>query len=149
MPATAASPAGAAPASKGKTQPVKTGILLNFGQEKRGGMAVELLQVLEKKEGRSYQRIPLTGSLYRTYLPGLPPPVAAVIRRMSDEALIECLVKGGFGWLRDADKPFEHLDERHFALLRPWMAAALQELKPLVPAIPLLFYLSPGEAFMS
>src|SRR5882757_10290892 len=102
-----------------------------------------------KKEERSYQRIPLTGSLYRTYLPNLPVPVAAVIRKLSDEALIECLVKGGFGWLRDVDKPFDNLDERHYALLRQWMGETLQELKPLTPVIPLLFYLPPGESFMS
>ena len=78
VPATAASPAGAGPAAQKKTQPIKTGLLLNFGQEKRGGLAVELLLVMEKKEGRSYQRIPLTGALYKTYLPSLPAPLAAV-----------------------------------------------------------------------
>lgn len=130
-------------------QPVKIGVLLNFSQEKRGGLAVELLLVMDKKEGRSYQRIPLTGSLYRTYLPGLPAPLAAVIRKLADESLIECLVRGGFGWLRDTDKPFDNLDERHYTLLRQWMGETLQELKPLTPVIPLLFYLPPGESFMS
>ena len=149
MPATAASPAGVGPAAQKKTQPIKTGLLLNFGQEKKGGLAVELLLVIEKKEGRSYQRIPLTGALYKTYLPALPPPLAAVIRKLSDEALLEHLVRNGFAWLRDTDKPFELLDERHYTLLRQWMGETLQELKPLTPAIPLLFYLPPGESFMS
>ncbi len=146
VPTTSVHPAS--PAGK-NGQSIKTGLLLNFSQEKRGGLAVELLLVMDKKEGRSYQRIPLTGSLYRTYLPGLPAPVAAVIRKFADDALIECLVRGGFGWLRDADKPFDNLDERHYTLLRQWMGEILQELKPLTPAIPLLFHLPPGGSFLN
>jgi len=126
-----------------------TGLLLNFNQEKRGGIALELLLVLEKKEGRSYQRIPLAGSHYKSYLQTLPGPVGAVLRRASDEVLVEQLVKGGFGWLRDADKPFELLDERHLPILRRWMEDVLQELKPLSPAIKYLFYLPPTEAYHS
>jgi len=122
---------------------------LNFNQEKRGGVALELLLVLEKKEGRSFQRIPLSGVHYKAYLQSLPGPVGAVIRRASDEALIEQLVKGGFGWLRDAEKPFESLDERHLPFLRRWMGDVLQELKPLAPAIKYLFYLPPTEAYHS
>jgi superfamily II DNA or RNA helicase len=142
-----AAPAGAG--ARKKEMPVKIGLLLNFGQEKRGGLSVELLLVMEKKEGRSYQRIPLTGALYKTYLPSLSPAVAAVIRKLADEALLECLVKGGFAWLRDADKPWDSLDERHYTILRRWMGDALQELKPLTPAIPLLYYLPAGQPFMS
>jgi superfamily II DNA or RNA helicase len=149
VPTSSISSAGSAAAARKKEQPVRIGLLLNFSQEKKGGLAIELLLVMDKKEGRSYQRIPLTGSLYRTYLPSLPVPVAAVIRKLSDEALIECLVRGGFGWLRDVDKPFDNLDERHYALLRHWMGETLQELKPLTPVVPLLFYLPPGESFMS
>src|SRR5258708_36207617 len=149
VPASSIPSAGSASAVRKNEQPVKIGVLLNFSQEKRGGLAVELLLVMDKKEGRSYQRIPLTGSLYRTYLPGLPAPLAAVIRKLADESLIECLVRGGFGWLRDTDKPFDNLDERHYTLLRQWMGETLQELKPLTPVIPLLFYLPPGESFMS
>jgi superfamily II DNA or RNA helicase len=126
-----------------------TGILLNFNQEKRGGIALELLLVLEKKEGRSYQRIPLSGSHYISYLQTLPAPVGAVLRRASDQVLVEQLVKGGFGWLRDADKPFEVLDERHLPILRRWMEDVLQELKPMTPAIKYLFYLAPTEAYHS
>jgi hypothetical protein len=139
---------GAAGVSRKKEPPVKIGVLLNFGVEKKGGMAVELLLVMDKKEGRSYQRIPLTGALYATYLPALPPPVAAVLRKLADSSLIECLVRGGYGWLRDVDKPFDNLDERHYVLLRQWVGEALQELKPLTPAIPLLFYIPPGQSFL-
>jgi superfamily II DNA or RNA helicase len=126
-----------------------TGILLNFNQEKRGGLAIELVLVMDKKEGRSFQRIPLSGHHYKTYLDGLPPTVGAVLRRLTDEALVACLVRGGFAWLQDADKPFELLDERHFVVMRQWIAGALQELKPLVPAIRSLFYLPAGKAFLS
>ncbi|MBS1602219.1 MAG: DEAD/DEAH box helicase [Bacteroidetes bacterium] len=140
-------PGGAA--ARKKELPVKIGLLLNFGQDKKGGLSVEMLLVMEKKDGRSYQRIPLTGAIYKTYLSSLPPAVALVIRKLADEALVECLVKGGFAWIGDADKPFESLDERHYLLLRRWMSDALQELKPLTPAIPLLFYLRAGEPFMS
>ena len=90
-----------------------TGILLNFNQERRGGVALELLLVMEKKEGRSFQRMPLSGNPYRAYLQSLPGPVGAVVRKAADDVLIEQLVKAGYGWLRDADKPFEVLDERH------------------------------------
>ena len=124
-----------------------TGVLLNFSQEKRGGLAVELLLVMEKKEGRSFQRIPLSGHHYKSYLEGLPAPVAAVLRQLTDEALIGCLVRGGFGWLQDANKPFDDLDERHYVLLRDWVSGVLQELKPLTPAIRHLFYLPAGEPF--
>ena len=120
---------------------------MNFSQEKRGGLAVELLLVMEKKEGRSFQRIPLSGHHYKSYLQGLPAPVGAVLRQLTDEALIGCLVRGGFGWLQDANKPFDHLDERHYLLLREWVSGVLQELKPLAPAIRHLFYLPAGEAF--
>ena len=112
-------------------------------------MAIELLLVLEKKEGRSYQRIPLSGAHYKNYLQGLPAALAQVARKLSDEALIEHLTRNGYGWLRDADKPFEQLDERHFVLLRQWMSDVLQELKPLAPAIRYLFYLPVGEGFHS
>ena len=126
-----------------------TGVLLNFNQERRGGLAVELLLVMEKKEGRSFQRIPLSGHHYKSYLQHLPAPVGAVLRQLTDEALIGCLVRGGYGWLQDADKPFELLDERHYVLLRQWTSGVLQELKPLAPAIRYLFYLPPGEVFYS
>ena len=125
------------------------GLLLNFSQEKRGGLAVELLLVIEKKEGRSYQRIPLAGGHYKAYLQGFAPPLAAIIRRLSDEALLEHLVQNGFGWLRDAENPFERLDERHYVLLRQWTGAALTELKPLVPSIRHLAYLAPAAPFVS
>ncbi|HEV9036540.1 MAG TPA: DEAD/DEAH box helicase [Puia sp.] len=125
------------------------GLLLNFSQEKRGGLAVELLLVIEKKEGRSYQRIPLAGGHYKAYLQGFAPPLAAVIRRLSDEALLDHLVQNGFGWLRDADKPFDRLDERHYLLLRQWTSAALAELKPLAPSVRHLGYLAPAAAFVS
>ena len=108
------------------------GLLLNFNQERRGGLAVELLLVMEKKEGRSYQRIPLAGS-HKAYLEGLPVPLAQVVRKLADEALVEHLVRNGFAWIRDADKPFELLDERHYVLLRQWISEVLQELKPLAP----------------
>ena len=112
-------------------------------------MAVELLLVLEKKEGRSYQRIPLSGAHFKTYLTGLPMPLAHVVRKLSDESLIDYLVRNGFAWIRDADKPFDLLEERHFVLLRQWVSETLQELKPLVPAIRYLFYLPAGEGFHS
>ncbi len=124
-----------------------TGVLLNFSQEKRGGLAVELLLIMEKKEGRSFQRIPLSGHHYKNYLQGLPAPVGAVLRQLTDEALIGCLVRGGYGWLQDANKPFDYLDERHYVLLREWVSGVLQELKPLAPAIKHLFYLPAGEPF--
>jgi hypothetical protein len=131
-----------------KERPFATGVLLNFSQEKRGGLALELLLVMEK-EGRSYQRIPLSGHHYKTYLQGLPPAVGVVLRQLTDEALIGCLVRGGFGWLQDANKPFEQLDERHYTLLRDWTSNVLQELKPLLPSIKHLFYLPAGEHFFS
>ena len=109
---------------------------------------MELLLVMEKKEGRSYQRIPLAGN-HKAYLEGLPLPLAQVIRKLSDEALLEHLVRNGFAWLRDADKPFELLDERHYVLLRTWVSEVLQELKPLVPVVKYLFYLPIGESFHS
>ena len=111
-------------------------------------MAVELLLVMEKKEGRSYQRIPLGGN-HKPYLDGLPVPLAQVVRKLSDEALVEHLVRNGFAWIRDADKPMEVLDERHYVLLRQWMSEVLQELKPLAPALKYLYYLPSGEAFHS
>ncbi|HXB92300.1 MAG TPA: SNF2-related protein, partial [Puia sp.] len=122
----------------------ETGILLNFDQEKKGGFAVELLMVMNKKEGRSLQRIPLAGTHYLPYLSGLPAPVGAVVRKLSDEALVEQLVIKGYKWLQDAAKPFDHLDERHFVLLEHWVSEVLQELRPLAPAIKHLFYL-PGN----
>src|SRR5258708_31147803 len=83
VPASSISLGGSASAVRKNEQPVKIGVLLNFSQEKRGGLAVELLLVMDKKEGRSYQRIPLTGSPYRTYLPGFPAPLAAGIRKLA------------------------------------------------------------------
>ena len=137
-----------APAGK-KENPFVVGILLNFNQEKRGGLGVELLLVMEKKEGRSYQRIPLSGHHYKTYLQAMTPALAAVLRQLTDEALIGCLVRGGYAWLQDADRPFERLDERHYGLLRDWIGQVLQDLKPLAPAIRHLYYLPAGEAFFA
>ena len=136
------------PAGK-KESPFVTGILLNFNQEKRGGMAVEILLVMEKGDSRSFQRIPLSGHHYKTYLAALPAPVAGVLRQLTDEALLGCLVRGGYAWLQDADRPFERLDERHFGLLREWVSKVLQDLRPLAPAIRQLYYLPAGEAFFA
>ena len=136
------------PAGK-KESPFVLGLLLNFNQEKRGGLAVEILLVTEKKDGRSYQRIPLAGHHYKAYLQAMPPALAAVLRQMTDEALIGCLVRGGYAWLQDAERPFERLDERHYGLLREWVGQVLQDLKPLAPAIRHLYYLPAGEAFFS
>ena len=120
---------------------------MNFSNSKKGGLAVELLMVMEKKEGRTFQRIPLAGTNYISYLNGLPPAVSAVIKKLRDDALVDHLVRNGFAWLRDADKPFEHLDDRHFPLLHEYISGVLQELKPLTPAIERLFYLPEGVAF--
>jgi superfamily II DNA or RNA helicase len=136
----------AGPAAAGKNT-FSTGVLLNFSNNKKGGMAIELLMVMEKKEGRTFQRIPMTGTNYLSYLNGLTPAVAAVIKKLRDDALVDHLVRNGFGWLRDADKPFEHLDERHMPLLNEYVGGVLQELKPLAPAIERLFYLPAGEVF--
>jgi len=132
-----------------KESPFSVGILLNFNQEKRGGLAVEILLVMEKKEGRSYQRIPLSGHHYKAYLQGLAPALAGVLRQLTDETLIGSLVRGGYAWLQDGDRPFDRLDERHYGVLRDWVSQVLQELKPLAPAIRHLFYLPAGEAFFS
>ncbi|HTR27869.1 MAG TPA: DEAD/DEAH box helicase [Puia sp.] len=136
------------PAAK-KESPFVVGILLNFNQERRGGLAVEILLVTEKNESRSYQRIPLSGHHYKSYLQSMPSALASVLRQLTDEALIGCLVRGGYAWLQDAERPFERLDERHFGLLREWTGQVLQELKPLAPAIRHLYYLPAGEAFFS
>jgi superfamily II DNA or RNA helicase len=137
----------AAAAGTSKKSNFSTGVLLNFNNMKRGGLAIELLMIMEKKEGRTFQRITLAGTNFLAYLSGLPAPVAAVIRRLRDDALVEHLVRNGFAWLRDAEKPFEHLDERHFPLLNDYVGAVLQELKPLAPAIERLYYLPEGVAF--
>jgi len=102
----------AGPAAAGKNT-FSTGVLLNFNNGKKGGLAIELLMVMERKEGRSFQRIPLAGTNYLSYLNRLPPAVSAVIKKLRDDALVDHLVRNGFAWLRDADKPFEHVDERH------------------------------------
>src|SRR5580692_4759060 len=83
-----------------KESPFTTGILLNFNQEKRGGLGVEILLVMDKRDGRSYQRIPLSGQHYKTYLQAFPPAAAEVLRQLTDEALIGCLARGGYAWLR-------------------------------------------------
>ncbi|HMH23430.1 MAG TPA: DEAD/DEAH box helicase [Puia sp.] len=127
----------------------ETGLLLNFNNPKKGGFSIELLMVLDKKEGRSYQRIPLAGNAYLSYLSSLPVPVALVLKKLSDEALVTHLVKNGFAWLRDADKPFDFLDSRHHVLLGELIAGILQELKPLAPALKYLFHLPPGEPFIN
>jgi len=112
-------------------------------------MAVEILLVMEKKDGRSFQRIPLSGHHYKAYLAAFPPAVATVLRQLTDEALLGCLVRGGYAWLQDAERPFERLDERHYGLLREWFGRVLQEFRPLAPAIRHLYYLPAGEAFFS
>ena len=136
------------PAGK-KESPFVVGVLLNFNQEKRGGLGVELLLVIEKKDSRSYQRIPLSGHHYKAYLQSMAPALAAVLRQLTDEALIGCLVRGGYAWLQDADRPFDRLDERHYPLLRDWTGQVLQDMKPLAPAIRHLYYLPAGEGFFS
>jgi superfamily II DNA or RNA helicase len=134
------------PAAAGKNA-FSTGVLLNFNNGKKGGLAIELLMVMDKKEGRTFQRIPLSGNNYISYLNGLPPAVASVIKKLRDDALVGHLVKNGFAWLGDAEKPFEHLDERHLPLLSEYVGNILLELKPLAPAIERLFYLPAGEVF--
>jgi non-specific serine/threonine protein kinase len=132
-----------------KKSSFSTGVLLNFNNSKKGGLAVELLMVMDKKEGRTFQRIPLAGTNYLSYLNGLPPAVAAVIKKLRDDALVDHLVRNGFAWLKDADKPFDHLDQRHLPLLNDYVGGVLQELKPLAPAIERLFYLPEGTPFFN
>jgi len=103
--------------------------------------------VTSRKEERSYQRIPLSGTNYLPYISRLPLSVAVVLRKLTDDALVEWLVKKGHGWLRNAGKPFDNLSEHHYILLRQWLSEVLQELKPLVPAIRHIFYLPAGESF--
>jgi len=136
----------AGPPARGQST-YSTGVLLNFNHAKKGSLAIELLMVMGKKDGKTFQRIPLAGTNYMAYLSGLPPAIAAVIKKLRDDALVDHLVRNGFGWLRDAEKPFEHLDERHFPLLNEYVGGVLQELKPLAPAIERLYYLPAGVAF--
>ncbi|HWK03966.1 MAG TPA: DEAD/DEAH box helicase [Puia sp.] len=125
----------------------QTGLLLNFSQEKKGGLSLELLIVIDKKEGKTFQRIPLAGNKHLPYMAGVAAPIVAFLKKMTDEALVDQLVKNGFAWLRDAEKPFDHLDDRHYPLLWQWISDRLQEFKPLAPAIPHLYYLPAGESF--
>src|SRR5260221_5917361 len=67
---------------------------------------------------------------------------------MTDEAMVDHLIRNGFAWLKDAEKPFDHLDDRHYPLLSQWTGEVLQELKPLAPAVS-LFYLPAGEPFVN
>ena len=129
------------------THSFQTGVLLNFNQEKKGGLSLELLIVIDKKEGKSFQRIPLAGNKHLPYMAGISAPIVAFLKKMTDETLIDHLVRHGFAWLRDAEKPFDHLDGRHYPLLGQWISDRLQELKPLAPAIPHLYYLPAGEPF--
>ena len=126
----------------------KTGLLLNFSQSKKGGLSIELLHITDKKEGRSFQRIPLAGNKYLPYLAGISAPIVAFLTKMADEALVDQLVRNGFAWLKDAEKPFDYLDDRHYPLLNQWIGEVLQELRPLAPAIS-LFYLPAGEPFVN
>ena len=140
------STSAATPGTAGKSN-FSTGVLLNFNNMKRGGLSVELLMIMEKKEGRTFQRITLSGTNFLSYLSGLPPAVAAVLKRLRDDALVDHLVRNGFAWLKDAEKPFDHLDDRHLPLLTDYVGGILQELKPLAPAIERLYYLPEGVAF--
>ena len=126
----------------------ETGVLLNFNTIKKGGFSLELLLILDKNEGRTFQRIPLAGDRYLPYLRGLPPAIAPVLKKMADEALVDYLAKKGFAWLRDADKPFDHMDARHFTLLKDHFCEVLQELKPLLPALR-VFHLPGGDDFVN
>jgi superfamily II DNA or RNA helicase len=126
----------------------KTGLLLNFSHSKKGGLSLELLIIIDKKEGRSFQRIPLAGNKYLPYLADISAPIVAFLTKMTDEALVDQLVRNGFAWLKDAEKPFDHLDDRHYPLLSQWTGEVLQELRPLAPAIS-LFYLPAGEPFVN
>lgn len=135
------------PANSG-THSFKTGLLLNFSQEKKGGLSIELLIIIDKKEGKSFQRIPLAGNKYLPYLAGIPAAIVAFLKKMTDEAMIDHLVKNGYAWLRDAERPFDHMDDRHYPLLSVWTSEVLQELKPLAPAVS-LFYLPAGEPFVN
>ena len=126
----------------------QTGLLLNFNNEKKGGLSIELLIIIDKKEGKSFQRIPLAGNRYLPYLAGISAPIGAFLKKMTDEALVDHLVRNGFAWLKDAEKPFDHLDDRHFPLLSQWTSEVLQELRPLAPAVS-LFYLPAGEPFVN
>ncbi|MDR3714874.1 MAG: DEAD/DEAH box helicase [Puia sp.] len=125
----------------------ETGLLMNFNVAKKGGFSLEPVLVIQQKDSRNFQRIPVSGNLHLSFLSGLPPGLAAVLRKLTDEALIAYLVKRGFAWLQDADKPFDHLDERHFSLLREWTGGVLEELKPLMPFVRHLYYLRRGEGF--
>lgn len=137
--------------NSGATQPesFKTGLLLNFNQEKKGGLSIELLIVIDKKEGKTFQRIPLAGNKHLPYMVGIAAPIVSFLKKMTDESLVDHLAKKGFAWLRDAEKPFDHLDDRHYPFVHEWMSERLQELKPLAPAIPHLYYLPAGEPFVN
>src|SRR5882757_7981314 len=107
----------------------QTGLLLNFSNGKKGGLSIELLIIIDKKEGKSFQRIPLAGNRYLPYLAGISAPIVAFLKKMTDEALVDHLVRNGFAWLRDAEKPFDYLDDRHYPLLSQWTGEVIQELR--------------------
>ena len=132
---------------KGAKNVHETGLLLNFNNDKKGGLSLDPILVIAQKDKRSFQRIPASGNLHLSYLSGLPPGLAGILRKLTDEALVAHLIKRGFAWLQDADKPFEHLDERHYSLLEEWTGGVLEELKPLMPLVRHLYYLRKGENF--
>ena len=129
-------------------QEYEAGILLNFNHENKGFVNIELLMVMvDKKQNRSFKKMPLDNAAQTTHLPGMPEGMLSALKKVTREAMIAHLVKNGYAYLKNSPTPLYQLNEGQIHLLNELRYEVLQELKYFSPVFKHLYHLPKGEIF--
>lgn len=128
-------------------QDYEAGVLLNFNHDNKGFVNIELLMVLDKKQTRSFKKMPFDNVAHTTHLPGMPHGMLSALKKITREAMIAHLVKSGYAYLKNSPTPLYQLNAGQIELLNNLRYEVLQELKYFSPVFKNTYHLPKGEIF--
>lgn len=128
-------------------QGYEAGILLNFNHENKGFINIELLMVADKKQTRSFKKMPFDNAAHTAHLFGMPDGMVSALKKITREAMIAHLVKSGYAYLKNSPTPLYQLNPEQIDLLNNLRYEVLQELKYFSPVFKNIYHLPRGDIF--
>lgn len=133
---------------KPEGQDYEAGILLNFNHESKGFVNIELLMVVvDKKQHRSFKKMPFDNAAHTAALSGMPHGMVSALRKITREAMIAHLVKSGYAYLKNSPTPLYQLNPQQIELLNNLRYEVLRELKYFSPVFRHVYHLPRGDVF--
>ncbi len=125
------------------------GLLINLNNASKGGFTIEPLLVSDRKGRKSFKRMALHNDESLSNLFGLPEQIVSILKKITDQALLDILFPSGNHYVNHAGNPFALLQEKQYSIIRNRFYDTFLELKPYMPAVKNLFHLPEGQKFIN